>query len=113
MDKVANYKSIVRQLTIEIGKLGERPDNEVKNQIILDEEGGHYLLYFNGWRDSKRTYGCYLHIDVNDDGKVWVQYDGTDLRVAEQLLEKGISKFNIVLGFHSPIKRPDTGFAVC
>ncbi|NJM18350.1 MAG: XisI protein [Richelia sp. RM2_1_2] len=112
MDKVTNYKSIVRQIAIDIGKLGERPDDEIKNQIILDDERGHYLLYFNGWRGSKRTYGCYLHIDVNHDGKVWVQHDGTDLRVAEQLIDKGIPQSDIVLGFHSPIKRPDTGYAV-
>ena len=112
MDKVEKYKSIARQIAIETGKLGERPDDEVKTQLILDDERGHYLLYFNGWRGSKRTYGCYLHIDVNEDGKVWLQYDGTDLRIADQLVDRGIPQSDIVLGFHSPLRRPDTGFAV-
>ncbi|AOY83578.1 MAG: XisI protein [Moorea sp. SIO1G6] len=112
MDKLGKYKSIVRKITIETGKLGERPDDQVKSQIILDDERGHYLLYFNGWRGSKRTYGCYLHIDVSHDGKVWVHYDGTDLRIAEKLVELSIPKSDIVLGFISPIRRADTGFAI-
>ncbi|MEC4811710.1 MAG: XisI protein [Scytonema sp. PMC 1069.18] len=112
MDKVTQYKSIVRQVAIETGQLGERPDDEVKTQFILDDERGHYLLYFNGWRGSQRTYGCYLHIDVDEGGKVWVQYDGTDLRIAQQLVDRGIPQADIVLGFHSPLRRADTGFAV-
>lgn len=112
MDKISQYKAIVRQVAIEAGKLGDRPDNEVRTQFVLDDERGHYLLYFNGWRDQKRTYGCYLHLDVAEDGKVWVQYDGTDLRIAQQLVDRGIPKSDIVLGFHAPLKRPHTGFAV-
>ena len=112
MDQITQTKLIARQIAMETGKLGERPDDEVKTQIILDDERGHYLLYFNGWRGSKRTYGCYLHLDVDENGKVWVQHDGTDLRIADQLVERGIPPEQIVLGFHSPLRRPDTGFAV-
>ena len=40
MDKVEKYKSIARQIAIETGKLGERPDDKVKTQLILDDERG-------------------------------------------------------------------------
>jgi hypothetical protein len=82
MDKVTKYKSIVREIALDTGRLGDSPDQTVQNQIILDQERGHYLLYFNGWEGSQRTYGCYFHVDVTEDGKVWVQHDGTDLRIA-------------------------------
>lgn len=112
MDKLSSYKAIVRNIVEETGKLGERPENPIKNQIIIDDKRGHYLLYFNGWNGQKRTYGCYLHIDVRPNGKVWLEHDGTDLLIAQQLIEKGIPKSDIVLGFQAPIKRPDTGFAI-
>ena len=112
MDKLKKYKAIVRELALETGKLGERPDDEVKTQFVFDDERGHYLLYFNGWRGAKRTYGCYFHLEVSPDEKVWVHYDGTDLKIAQQLIDNGIPKSDIVLGFHAPMKRPDTGFAV-
>ena len=54
----------------------------------------------------------YLHIDVANDGKVWLQHDGTDILVAEKLLESGVAKSDLVLGFHEPLMRADTGFAV-
>lgn len=112
MDKVVKYRQLVKQVAVETGELGERPDNPVKTQFILDDERGHYLLYFNGWRESRRTYGCYFHVDVDNDGKVWIQHDGTDLAIAEILVDRGIPKADIVLAFHSPVKRPDTGYAI-
>ncbi|MDJ1182452.1 XisI protein [Roseofilum casamattae] len=112
MDKVAKYKEIVREIAVAIGQLGDSPDSPIKNQIILDDEHGHYLLYFNGWKGENRTYGCYFHVDVSEDGKVWVQHDGTDCLVAQQFLDRGIPHDDIVLGFQAPIKRPDTGFAL-
>lgn len=112
MGKVKAYKAIVRQLLDEIAQAGAKPGSPVQTQVIRDEEGGHYLLFSNGWRGSERVYGCYLHIDVAENGKVWVQHDGTDVAVTEKLVEKGIPKTDIVLGFHAPFIREDTGFAV-
>ena len=106
MDKIAKYKAIARQIAEEVGKLGQTPNDKVATQLITDDEHGHYLLYFNGWRDEEsRTYGCFLHIDVNPDGKVWLQYDGTDLEVAKMLVKKGIPKDDIVLGYFAPYRR--------
>ncbi|MCC5643739.1 XisI protein [Nostoc sp. CHAB 5824] len=50
-------------------------------------------------------------IDIIND-KVWIQYDGTSLPVAEALLEAGILREDIVLGFHPPELRQYTDFAV-
>ena len=40
-------------------------------------------------------------------GRVWLQHDGTDLRIAERLVENGISKSDIVIGFQPPHVRED------
>ena len=52
-----------------------------------------------GWHEKKRVYLPFVHIDVKPDGKVWVQHDGTDLRIAAMLNDRGIPKSFIVLGF--------------
>ncbi|GEM_PF-3972666 len=31
MDKVAEYKAIAREITLEIGQLGDRPNRPIKN----------------------------------------------------------------------------------
>ncbi|MCB0594195.1 MAG: XisI protein [Lewinellaceae bacterium] len=112
MGKVEAYKKIVSKLIEEIGNLGAKPGAVVKTQIIKDEPNGHYLLFSNGWRGDDRVYGCYLHIDISADGKIWLQHDGTDLVVAQKLLDQGIPKTDIVLAFHAPFVREDTGFAL-
>jgi hypothetical protein len=51
-----------------------------------------------------------VQIDVKNN-LVWLQEDNTDYGVAEALVNAGIPKESIVLGFHAPYKRPYTGFA--
>jgi hypothetical protein len=51
-------------------------------------------------------------IAAEKDGKIWIQHDGTEIGIANQLVELGIPKSDIVLAFHSPFKRQFTEFAV-
>ncbi|MEM0994954.1 MAG: XisI protein [Bacteroidota bacterium] len=113
MDKVSKYKTIVEEIVWATGRLGEQDDDDpIKTSFIIDRERGHFLLYFTGWKGHRRTYGCYLHIDVTAAGKVWLHHDGTDLLIGDQLEEKGVLASDLVLAFMSPTRRKDTGYAV-
>jgi hypothetical protein len=57
------------------------------------------------------VHGSVVHIDIIGD-KVWLQYDGTNLLVADELIAAGIPREDIVLAFHPADVRPPTGFAV-
>jgi XisI protein len=113
MDKVINYKNIVRTLSQYIASISPS-DANVETQLIMDDERGHYLLYSVGWeKNDYREYAPFVHIDIKSDGKVWIQHDGTDLKIAFMLVEKGIPKSDIVLGFRSPFRRQEISeFAV-
>ena len=50
-----------------------------------------------------------MHFDILD-GKVWLQYNGTEDFVAERLVEMGVPRSDIVIGFHSPFKRQFTSW---
>ncbi len=90
----------------------ERPVAEdVETQLVTDTEHDHYQLVNVGWLNNRRIYGCILHIDLKDD-KVWVQHNGTERLVAGDLVELGVPKEQIVLGFHTPYRRNLTEFAV-
>lgn len=84
---------------------------EIETQMIFDTTRDHYQLVTMGWQKHRRIYGCILHIDIKDN-KVWIQHNGTERLVAEELAEAGIPKDRIVLGFHSPFTRQFTDFAV-
>jgi len=46
------------------------------------------------------------------DGKIWIQYDGTEEGVATELLGAGVPKARIVLGFRHLSERKFSGLAV-
>ncbi len=84
---------------------------DVEVELVCDDERGHYELMQCGWMGMRRVHGSVIHIDLRGD-KVWIQHDGTNAHVAEQLVEAGIPRERIVLGFHAPYKRGLTSFAV-
>jgi hypothetical protein len=63
-----------------------------------------------GWFKHRRIYGCLIHIGIKD-GKIWIQYDGTEVGVANELVERGVPKQSIVLAFQAPSARQYTEFA--
>ena len=83
----------------------------VEDQLIFDTEHDHYQLAKVGWSGQKRFFGSVIHMDIKE-GKIWIQHDGTEHGVANDLLERGVPKEDIVLAFHHPFQRELGGFAV-
>jgi hypothetical protein len=110
MAPVETYRTQVQDLLKQY--VEQRPlYDEVETQLVVDTIHDHYQLVNVGWVNKRRVYGCVLHIDIKDD-KVWIQHNGTERFVAEDLVALGIPKDRIVLGFHAPFKRQFTEFAV-
>ncbi|MDZ8140312.1 MAG: element excision factor XisI family protein, partial [Nostoc sp. DedQUE04] len=45
-------------------------------------------------------------------GKISIEQNMTEMRVAQELVERGVPKDDIVLGFQSPEMREYTGYGV-
>ena len=110
MDKIAKYRQIIQDFLTEIGSYKSHFP-EIETQLIFDTTRDHYQVLKTGWRDLERTYGIVIHIDIKDD-KIWIQRNATDLLIAEDLVQRGIAKEDIVLAFYAPYNRKYTGFAV-
>ncbi|BAZ05125.1 XisI protein [Calothrix sp. NIES-3974] len=110
MDKLTRYQNIVQQLLQEYASSGT-PDPDVETQFVFDTERNHYQLLRVGWKNDKRIYGCFLHLDIKNN-KIWLQHNGTEYEVTEDLVNMGVPKQDIVIGFHSPFKRQFTEYAV-
>jgi len=104
MDRLTQHKAIVRQLVEVIAQMTPS-DEKSETQLIMDDERGHYLLFSVGWGNNRREYMPFVHLDVRPDAKVHIQHDGTDLKIAEQLVKEGIEKQHIVLAFQTPNRR--------
>lgn len=81
-----------------------------RTMTVFDRARDHYLLVDDGWRGTTRIHGTLVHVDIIDE-KIWIQYDGTEYGIANELIDAGVSKERIVLGFQPPSVRPHTGFA--
>lgn len=110
MDRVDRYRQIARRVIEEYA--GWRPSHgEIDCEAIVDPARDHYEVVHVGWDRERRVHGSVIHLDIID-GKIWIQHDGTDRPVAEELLAAGIPREDIVLGFHPARVRHLTGFAV-
>jgi len=110
MDRNDAYRAIVKRVLQEVADITPS-EEKIRTELVCDDTLGHYQLGQVGWEDKRRVDDVFIHIDVLD-GKVWLQHDGTDLRIAEDLIQAGIPKEDIVLAFHHPSRRPATGYAV-
>jgi len=79
-------------------------------ETIFDDAQGHYEMVYAGWDRYHRIHGSVIHVDIRD-GKVWIQHDGTEDGIANEMLEAGIPHEHTVLAFHHPHKRKYTPFA--
>ena len=112
MEKLDRYRSYIQQILTEYVKLFESDnDDEAATELICDHQKDHYQVISTGWKDRWPQYGCVLHIAIKRD-KIWIHHNGTEFDIASQLVELGVPKSDIVLGFHEPLIRAYTGYAV-
>jgi ketopantoate reductase len=110
MEPVEQYRQIIREVIQSYAQY--RPARgDVQIEAIFDEATGHYELIYAGWNGPYRIHGSVLHVDIRE-GKVWIQHDGTESGIAEELVRAGIPPERIVLAFKPVDIRPHTAFAV-
>ncbi|WP_129633408.1 XisI protein [Candidatus Oscillochloris fontis] len=109
MDTVTQYRTYIEQILRDYSAYTPSY-GDIDVELIMDYTHDHYQLLRVGWHKQQRIHGIVLHIDIRD-GKIWIQHDGTEEGVANQLVEKGVPKTDIVLGFQSPYKRQFTDFS--
>lgn len=84
---------------------------EVRYQKIADIEQGIFQLKLIGFDGSDQIYGSIFDAEIINN-KIYLHFDGTDVGIANELVERGIPKDQIVLGWLPPRVRHLTGYAV-
>jgi hypothetical protein len=110
MASAESYRDIIQQILLEYST-HQPAYGDVEMELIFDRDRDRYQLICTGWSQKRRIYGSLIHIDLKDD-KVWIQSDGTEVGVANLLVDQGIPKKSIVLAYQSPSMRQFTEFAV-
>ncbi|MDY6782103.1 MAG: XisI protein [Cyanobacteriota bacterium] len=105
MEELEQYRNYIQELLTD--RAARKWDDDFQVQTIFDPVRDRYQLVFVGWNEAERIYGVVLHLDIID-GKIWVQQDGTEVGIANQLVELGVPRSRIVLGYDPPFVRGDT-----
>ncbi|MEM9215536.1 MAG: XisI protein [Cyanobacteria bacterium P01_F01_bin.150] len=97
----------------------EQPSPDVDPVLAFDEVRDCYFWFQVGWDRTGRTCRPTAYIRLVN-GKVWIEEDLTEDGIANDFIEAGVPKTDIVLGFQHPRvwlchafgDRPFTEFAV-
>ena len=108
-----NLVKIVKSLLTEYLKdtHQEVDSKDIEFKLIADDTSHNYQIIALGWKGLSRFYNLLLHVEIIDD-KIWIQEDKMENSFAEQLLEKGVSKKQIVLAYFPEFHRKFTEYAV-
>ena len=106
MDQLNLYRQYVQSILERHRQLDPKSEG-VETNTIFDTTNDHYQVMSVGWEDGDRIYGCLVHVDIKD-GKIWIQYDGTEYSVANELMDLGVSPQSIVVAY----ARQYTEFAI-
>src|SRR5437764_1274490 len=110
MDQRDRYRAIVRRLIEDYA--GYKPAyGDIRTEAVVDREHDHYEVMQVEWNGDRRIHGSIFPIDIRD-GKVWIEYNGTDARIGEERVAAGIARDDLVRGCHHAKLRPLTGYGV-
>lgn len=110
MARITEYQQYIKQLLLKYAQY-KPAYGEIEVETIFDEERNHYQVVPIGWRQQRWIHSCIIHIDIKND-KIWIQWNGTEEDIAAELVNMGVPKQDIVLGFQSPFMRQYTSYAV-
>ncbi|NET31778.1 MAG: XisI protein [Cyanothece sp. SIO1E1] len=110
MGKLADYQSIVQDLLLEYAKI-KPAYGEIDVDVSFDTERHHYQVWHIGWLRKRWVHHCPMHFAIRNE-KIWLLANSTERDLAGDLVERGVPKEDIVLGFQPSYMRELSDYAV-
>ena len=111
MEKIKSYQNILVRYLNQCAEIINNSDLEISREVIADCKSNNFQLLDVGWVRGDYVFVVLMHFKIID-GKIWIQWNRTEHEIVDFLLENGVPRTNIVLGFKPKSVRPHTGFAV-
>jgi XisI protein len=98
MDTIVSYRNIIKQIILSYAQL--RPSHgDIRLDPVFDEANDRYALMQVGWDKQRRVRGNLIYVTIEND-RVFIEYDGTETGITDELVAAGIPRDSIVLAFH-------------
>ncbi len=93
----ATIREIVKQVILRYAQF--RPSHgNIRLDTVFNETQDHYALMQIGWDGGRRVKGNLIYVTLQDN-KVYVEYDGMEHGITQDLIDGGIPETQIVLAF--------------
>jgi len=106
VDTPTTDRDIVKQVIERYAKFVPSHGN-IRLDTVFDDQQGRYALMQVGWDRGRRVRGNLIYVTLQQ-GQVWIEYDGMEQGIAQDLIQGGIAPERIVLKFVSEAGSPIT-----
>jgi hypothetical protein len=83
--------------------LGLPSHSDVRLDTVFDEANDRYALMQVGWDRGRRVRGNLIYVTLGE-GKVWIEYDGMEQGITQDLVDAGISQERIVFASQADLQ---------
>lgn len=111
--KIEKYQGVLTTYLESIAQeRNEALGHRLHYEVIADPKRNHFQLVRLGWLNYKYVHLVLLHFDIHPDGKIWFQLNNTEMLADQDLVNLGVDKDDIVLGFQPEYARVQPAYAV-
>lgn len=109
-EKLTTYQQIVQQLLVNYAQ-AKPAYGEIEVETIFDKQQHHYQILHLGWHHKRWIHQCVMHLSIRND-KVWIFCNSTEHDIAADLVNLGVPKQDVVLGFYPAFMRELSDYGV-
>ncbi len=95
MDKIETYRKILKSVTEKHAKMFSPVQNVASSAVCDFDENNYFLIDFDS-KEKKHYIVFHLRLDNN---RIFIEQDGIEYGIKQDLIEAGISPNEIVLNF--------------
>ncbi|MFQ4136709.1 XisI protein [Nodosilinea sp. PGN35] len=93
----ATLREKVKQVISEYARLTPS-HGQIRLDTVFDDTQNRYALMQTGWSQGRRVRGNLIYITLQDD-RIYLEYDGMEQGITQDLIELGVPSDQIVLAF--------------
>jgi hypothetical protein len=98
MAKITQYQNIIIEMLEAYASIPLSYPNNLRDEVVADTVRNHFQLITLGWENQQFIHEVIFHIDIIDEN-IWIQVNNSEANIAAELIERGIPKDAIFIGF--------------